>query len=164
LLGEAHPSTALSQARTQFFFAAQQVNSEHREVSIKRNNEKIVAVSGRGGASTMITFAECAEFAGLNSSELITGSVLSSKHGSLLSSYLLNLKRSPGAVRQMIVSDIRAAIDMGASSYAADLLLVLRMFLSKHPEARIAPRMLGGNASAYGKWAVTPYENIKRGC
>ena len=44
----------------------------------------------------------------------------------------------------MIVSDIRAAIDLGASKYAADLVLVLRMFLSKHTEARISqqtPRM-----------------------
>jgi hypothetical protein len=47
------------------------------------------------------------------------------------------------AVRKMIVWDIRAAIDLGASNYAADLVLVLRMFRSRHPEARIArtPRM-----------------------
>ena len=58
----------------------------------------------------------------------------------MLSSYLLNLKRGPVAVRKMIVSDIRAAIDLGASEYAADLVLVLRMFLSKHLEARISQR------------------------
>jgi hypothetical protein len=97
----------------------------------------------------MITLEECATFAGLDSSELFTDSVLSAKHRSLLSSYLLNLKRGPMAVRQMIVSDIRAAIDLGASKYAADLVLVLRMFLSKYPEGRIVRRMLGGKVLAY---------------
>ncbi len=85
----------------------------------------------------MITFMECAEFASLDNAELFTGAVLSTRHRLLLASYLLNLKRGPTAVRKMIVSDIRAAIDLGASKYAADLVLVLRLFLSKHPEARI---------------------------
>lgn len=91
----------------------------------------------------MITLEECAMFAALETNELFTGAVLSSRHQSLLSSYRLNLKRGPSAVRKMIVSDIRAAIDLGASKYAADLVLVLRMFLSKHAEARISqtPRM-----------------------
>lgn len=83
----------------------------------------------------MITLEECAKFAALETNELFTGAVLSTRHQSLLSSYLLNLKRGPRAVRTMIVSDIRAAIDLGASKYAADLVLVLRMFLSKCQEA-----------------------------
>ena len=85
----------------------------------------------------MITLEECAAFAALETNELFTGAVLSTKHRSLLSSYLLNLKRGPVGVRKMIVADIRIAIDLGAAKYAADLVLVLRMFLSKHPEARI---------------------------
>ena len=97
----------------------------------------------------MITLEECAEFTGLDSSELITGSVLSTKHRSLLSSYLLNLKRGPSAVREMIVWDIRAAIDLGASKHAADLVLVLRLFLSKYPEGRIVRRKPSGKAPAY---------------
>jgi hypothetical protein len=88
----------------------------------------------------MITLKECAEFAALDTSELFTGAVLSTKHRSLLSSYLFNLQRGPVAVRKMIASDIRMMIDLGASRYAADLVLVLRMFLSKHPEARISQR------------------------
>lgn len=99
----------------------------------------------------MIPLKECAEFAELDSSELVTGSVLSAKHRSLLSSYLLNLKRGPSAVRGMIVRDIRMAIDLGASKFAADLVLVLRMFLSKHPEAKIARRMPGKK----GPWFTT---------
>ncbi len=86
----------------------------------------------------MITLEECAEFAALETSELFTGAILSARHRSLLSSYALNLWRGPIAVRKLIVGDLRAAIDLDASKYAADLLLVLRLFLSKHPEARIA--------------------------
>lgn len=85
----------------------------------------------------MITLEECAEFAALETSELFTGAILSARHRSLLSSYALNLWRGPIVVRKLIVGDLRAAIDLGASKYAADLLLVLRLFLSKHPEARI---------------------------
>jgi hypothetical protein len=36
----------------------------------------------------------------------------------------------------MIVADIRVALDLGALNRAADLLVVLRVFLSDHPEAR----------------------------
>lgn len=85
----------------------------------------------------MITLEECAAFAALETNELFTGAVLSAKHRSLLSSYLLNLKRGPVGVRKMIVTDIRMAIDLGASKYAADLILVLRMYLSKDMEGRI---------------------------
>jgi hypothetical protein len=89
----------------------------------------------------MITLEECARFAALETNELFTGAVLSTRHQSLLSTYLFNLTRGPAAVRKMIVSDIRAAIDLGASKRAADLVLVLRLFLSKHLEARLTQRM-----------------------
>jgi hypothetical protein len=100
----------------------------------------MVTVGGHGGGFPMITLEECAEFAALETSELFTGAVLSTRHRSLLASYLLNLWRGSVAVRKMIVADIRAAIDLDASKYAADLVLVLRLYLSKHPEARISLR------------------------
>lgn len=40
-------------------------------------------------------------------------------------------------MREIIVGDIRAALDLGASKRAADLLIVLRLFLSDYPEGRI---------------------------
>lgn len=86
----------------------------------------------------MITVSECAAFAGLASNELVLGAVPSAKHRLLLSSYLLNLRRGPGAVRDMIVSDLRGFLDLGVTSRAADLLIVLRIFLSDHPQARLA--------------------------
>ncbi len=85
----------------------------------------------------MITFEQCAAFAGLAPSEMILGANPSAAHHSLLSSYVLNLGRGPKAVCKMIVADIRASLDLGASNRAAELLIVLRRFLSDHPEARL---------------------------
>jgi len=86
----------------------------------------------------MITVAQCATYAGLAANEIVLGASPARRHEALLSSYLLNLHRDPDAVREMIVSDLRGFLDLGARDCAADLLLVLRVFLSKYPEARRA--------------------------
>jgi hypothetical protein len=96
----------------------------------------------------MISHEQCEIFAGLAASEMILGAPVSSRHDSLLSSYLLNLKRGPEALRELIVSDIRASLDIGAEKLAADLLIVLRSFLSKHPEARLVPPMTERSANS----------------
>ena len=90
----------------------------------------------------MTTFGQCAADAGLAPSELIVGVTPSRKHEALLSSYLLSLHRGPVAVREMIVSDLRRFLELGARNYAADLLVVLRLFLSQQPEARRASPLI----------------------
>jgi hypothetical protein len=90
----------------------------------------------------MITVTQCAALAGLASNEMVLGVTPSARHHSLLASYLLNLGRGPVAVRTMIVADLRAFLDLGAARRAADLLIVLRFFLSKHPEAGYVPLRL----------------------
>jgi len=50
------------------------------------------------------------------------------------------LEREAQTVRDMIVADLRCFIDLGSGRQAADALLVLRSFLSDHPEARLVPR------------------------
>src|SRR5208337_4783028 len=82
------------------------------------------------GETLMITVEQCAAFAGLASNEIVLGATSSPKHRVLLSGYLLNLWRGPKAVRKMIVADIRMWLDLGMPNYAADLLVVLRRFLS----------------------------------
>jgi hypothetical protein len=86
-------------------------------------------------AANRISFSQCAAFFGLAEKELVLGVTPSAKHDQLYSSYLLNLRSSPNAVCQMIVADIRAYIDLGAMAPAADLLIVLRRFLSEWPDA-----------------------------
>jgi hypothetical protein len=84
----------------------------------------------------MISVLQCANYADLDASEVLLGVAPSAKHHSLLASYLLNLWRGDVVVRNMIRDDLRAFIDLGAQKQAADLLLVLRLFLSDYPEAR----------------------------
>ncbi|MBY6242745.1 hypothetical protein [Methylosinus sp. Sm6] len=96
----------------------------------------------------MISVSECAALAGLSSNELVLGASPSAKHRSLLSSYLLNAHRGLEAVRELIVADLRRFLDLGVPARAADLLIVLRMLLTHHPEARrpdllYAPRRPG---------------------
>lgn len=88
----------------------------------------------------MISVAQCAAFAGLASDEMVLGVTPSAKHQSLLSSYLLNLNRGPIAVRDMIIADMRLFRELGALQRAADLLLVLRLFLTDRPDARCTRR------------------------
>ena len=85
----------------------------------------------------MITVEQCAEFSGLASNETVLGATPSAKHRALLSSYVLNLWRGPKTVRKMIVAHIRNWLDLGMVKEAADLVVVLRQFLSDYPEARL---------------------------
>jgi hypothetical protein len=77
----------------------------------------------------MISLQQFAVVAGLFPTELVLGQSPSAKQGSLLKSYLMNLRLGPGAVREMMVTDLRSWLDLGASRQTADLLIVLRTFL-----------------------------------
>lgn len=81
--------------------------------------------------SKQITMAQCAALSGLGSNEMVLGVTPTAMHDSLHASYLLHPGRGWEAVRDMIVADIRASLDVGASKQAADLLIVLRRFLSE---------------------------------
>ncbi|MGO9008334.1 MAG: hypothetical protein ACLQIQ_19175 [Beijerinckiaceae bacterium] len=81
----------------------------------------------------MLSVSECAEWVGLDPHELLLGPGPSTKHKALLDSYLLNRWRGKDFVREMICANLRTAIDLGARERAADLLLVLRLFLTDRP-------------------------------
>ncbi|MBT9288691.1 hypothetical protein [Prosthecodimorpha staleyi] len=52
-----------------------------------------------------------------------------------LGSYLLHAPHGADRIRNMIVEDLRAALDRGDRDHAAGLFMALRHFLSEHPEA-----------------------------
>ncbi len=79
----------------------------------------------------MISVARCADIAELSGSELILGIEPSERHKWLLSGYLLNKRLGRHAVLKMIVADLRRYLDLGVPARAADLLIVLRLFLSE---------------------------------
>ncbi len=84
----------------------------------------------------MITVRQCAEHAELASNELLLCAVPSAKHSSLLASYLLSIKRGEAAVCNMILADYRRFMELGAQERAADLFLVLRLFLADYQQAK----------------------------
>ena len=89
----------------------------------------------------MITVEQCAEFTGLALNEMVLGAIPSTRHRVLLSSYVLKLWRGPKTVRKMIVAAIRARLDLGMAKESADLVVVLRQFLSDYPEARLEQKL-----------------------
>ncbi len=98
----------------------------------------------------MLSVNEFSAASGLPSGELILGVTPSTKHRVLLSSYLLNLWRGPEVVRDMLLADFFAAVDLGATAHAADVLLVLRQFLGDFPECAFY-------AESVHPWPVTPF-------
>jgi hypothetical protein len=89
----------------------------------------------------MITVEQCAEFTGLALNEMVLGAIPSTRHRVLLSSYVLKLWRGPKTVRKMIVAAIRTRLDLGMVKESADLVVVLRQFLSDYPEARLEQKL-----------------------
>jgi hypothetical protein len=87
----------------------------------------------------MIALQQLPAVAGLAANEMVLGVAPSARHDTLLSSYLFNVERGPGAVRDMIVADLRRFLALGAQREAADRLIVLRRFLSGHPQAGKVP-------------------------
>ena len=83
----------------------------------------------------MTTLEDVRSATGLCPDEMIVGVTETEMHRAVLASYLSNLWRGPEVVRDLMVADIRSALDLGVAERAADLLLVLRRFLSMHPEA-----------------------------
>jgi hypothetical protein len=112
----------------------------------------------------MITVSQCAAQAGLASNELVLGAIPSCEHDALLESYLLNGHRGLDAVRSMIVADLRGFLDLGVTARAADLLIVLRLLLTAHPEAALAVRSQAEESEAAFEAALLGhYVDARRG-
>jgi hypothetical protein len=91
-------------------------------------------------ASNQIGIEQCAALCCLGSNEFMADLTPSPTYASLHASYLLLQKRGWATVRDLIVADIRAALDLGASKRAKDLLMVFRMLVFEHPEFAIEQR------------------------
>ncbi len=91
----------------------------------------------------MITLKQCADMVGLAPGELVVCAIPSARHSALLRSYLFNLDRGENAVCRMIVGDFWRFMELGAQPRAADLLFVLRLFLSDYPNRKSAADPIG---------------------
>jgi hypothetical protein len=93
----------------------------------------------------MLTLDRCAVATGLSTNDFFLGVAPSGRHRSLLDSYLANMGRGPEAIRDMMIADLQRWTQLGANARAADLLVVLRQFLSASPPA--APAQAGAGHS-----------------
>ena len=87
----------------------------------------------------MISIEDCIAFSGLTEDEV--AAVCEHEHvpeaaAAAFANYLLNRTGGPEAIREMIVDDIKTALDHHRLEHAGELFGALRHFLSAHPEAR----------------------------
>jgi hypothetical protein len=73
----------------------------------RQSTYTLTAVKFRMERDVMISVSQCADYAGLDSNELLIGIAPSARHHVLLASYLLNLRRGGVVLRNMIRDDIR---------------------------------------------------------
>jgi hypothetical protein len=88
----------------------------------------------------MITLMRCAKLVKLDLDALVVGLAPSARHQALLKSYLFNAHRDHAKVLGMMIRDLRGCLDIGADRCAADLVIVLRLFLSRRHEIVRASR------------------------
>jgi hypothetical protein len=81
--------------------------------------------------SKQMTIEQLAALSGLRPHEIFVGVTPTAKHDYLYASYLLDHTGNPTALRDLMVADIRVALELGIPIEAADLLIVLRRFLSE---------------------------------
>ncbi|HTW35758.1 MAG TPA: hypothetical protein VMD53_14160 [Rhizomicrobium sp.] len=87
----------------------------------------------------MITLEDCIAMSGLDAEEV--AAIAEHEHvpeiaASALANYILRKIGGEKEIRQMIVDDIRAALDDGRMEHATELFMALRHFLSLHPDAQ----------------------------
>lgn len=74
----------------------------------------------------------------VSSGEILLNASVTPSHRSLLASYRMNAHRGEGAVRALIMRDLRSYLDLGALDPASDLIIVLALLMRE--EGRSARR------------------------
>jgi hypothetical protein len=85
----------------------------------------------------MISLEDCIAICGLEAKEV--EAIAEHQHipeisAAALAHYLLHQAGGTERIREMIVDDIRTAVDAGRAAHAAESSAVLRHFLEHHPE------------------------------
>jgi hypothetical protein len=90
----------------------------------------------------MIAFEDCVALCGLTQEEI--AAIAEHEHmpevaATALASYLLHRAHGSEAIRNMIVDDIRKALDEQRIEHATTLFAALRHYLSTHADVRAVP-------------------------
>jgi hypothetical protein len=91
----------------------------------------------------MISQEDCVALSGLSEEEV--AAIAEHEHipdiaAAALGNYLLHIEHGTERIREMIVDDIRIALDRAKFEHAQELFMALRQLLSDYPEAKRLPR------------------------
>lgn len=86
----------------------------------------------------MISFEDCVAMCGLNEREV--AAIAEHEHvpemaAAALANYLLHKAGGEKQIRQMLIDDIRQALNENRVRHATELFMALRHFLGHHPQA-----------------------------
>jgi len=91
-----------------------------------------------GGGDAMMGIKACRRLAGISSREVLLGVAPSPRHRATLRGYFRSCHGDVREVQDALVNDLRSYLEIGARHFAADQLIVLRLFLTD--QLRLASR------------------------
>ncbi|ARN80515.1 hypothetical protein [Methylocystis bryophila] len=81
-------------------------------------------------ADMLVGIKMCRKLTGLSGREILLGVSTSPRHHSTLRGYLRLCRGNARRVQALLVHDLRSYLEIGARQFAADQLIVLRLFLA----------------------------------
>jgi hypothetical protein len=107
----------------------------------------------------MISVSRCIALSGLAGDEIVLGVTRAKRHDELYEDYLRTPGKRSAALRDRIVGDIRASLNIGATRLAADLFIVLRLAFARRLAGSRGGRRRNSKASAqrWTKATLRPY-------
>jgi hypothetical protein len=84
----------------------------------------------RDTIDVLATVKECRRLTGLSDREILLGVAPSPRHRATLRGYLRMCHGNAREIREVLIHDLRSYLEIGARCFAADQLIVLRLFLA----------------------------------
>ena len=84
-------------------------------------------------SNVLASVKQCRRLTGLSGHEILLGPGLSPRHHATLRRYFRRCHGDSREVQEMLIHDLRSYLEIGARGFAADQLIVLRLFLAQSP-------------------------------
>ena len=95
------------------------------------------------GVDVLACVRECRRLTGLSGREILLGVSPSPRHRATLRGYFRLCRGNAREVQKVLIHDLRSYLDIGARGFAADQIIVLRLFLADQlSDAAITPLTL----------------------
>jgi hypothetical protein len=118
------------------------------------SSQKLREPIASDGVEMLAGIAECRKLTGLSSREMLLGVSPSPRHRATLRGYLRLCHGNVREVQHVLINDLRSYLEIGARHFAADQLIVLRLFLADQMRLRkpaALPEMTMIEMSASGR-------------